>query len=231
VSKSDTVGADRRLGEGPLARAAVLVYTLLIVELLLVLTTAPSLVLLILLDRDASNLPLAAACALPLGPALSAALYALARVRLDLTDLKPGTAFWHGYKINLAGVLRIWIPFLLVLTVLGVNLTHLDTAGVPTWWAVLLALLATATTLWAANALVVTSLFAFRAGDVARLAAYFLFHKAGVTLGTACLLVVAIGLTLISSEAVLLLFAALFAAGLLLTARPMTTEVEERFTA
>lgn len=228
---SDAAGAGRRLGEGPLSRAAALVYTLLAVELLLVLTTAPSLVLLILLDRDASNVPLAAACALPLGPALSAALYALARQRLDLTDLRPAAAFWRGYKLNLSGVLRIWVPFLLVLTILGVNLTHLDAAGVPAWWAVLLGLLAAFTTLWAANALLITSLFAFRARDVARLAAYFLFRKAGVTLGTACLLIVAFGVTVVSSEAVLLLFASLFAAGLLLTGRPMTTEVEEKFTA
>ena len=74
-------GARRQFGEGPLSRATAVVYTLLVVEFLLLLTTAPGFILFILLDRDASNVPLAAACALPLGPAFSAALYALARGR------------------------------------------------------------------------------------------------------------------------------------------------------
>jgi hypothetical protein len=202
-----------------------------VVELLLLLTTAPGLALLILLDRDASNAPLAAACALPLGPAFSAALYALARRRPDLADLRPAAAFWRGYRLNVRGVLRVWIPFLVVLTIVAVNLTHLGAAGVPTWWAVLLGLIAAVAVLWAANALVITSLFAFRAVDVARLAAYFLVHKGRVTLGNAGLLLVAAGVTVVSSEAVLMLLASLFASALLQTGRPMTTEVQERFTA
>src|SRR4051812_29804719 len=71
-SSDDAVGAGRQFGVGPLARAAAFVHTLLVVELLLLATTVPGLVPLVLLDRDASNVPLAAACALPLGPAVSA---------------------------------------------------------------------------------------------------------------------------------------------------------------
>jgi hypothetical protein len=109
---SYAAGAVRQFGEGPLSRAVAWVYTLLIVEALFVLTTVAGLIPLMLLDRDASNGPLAAACALPLGPALSAALYAVARRRLDLTDLKPATAFWRGYRLNVGGVLRMWCPWL-----------------------------------------------------------------------------------------------------------------------
>jgi hypothetical protein len=224
-------GAARGFGEGPLSRAAALVYTLLVVEVLLLATTAPGLILLVLLDRDASNLPLAAACALPLGPAFSAALYALRHRRRDLTDLRPAAAFWRGYRRNVFGVLRIWIPALVFVTVVAVNLTHLSAAAVPTWWAVPLVLIAFSVLLWAANALVITSLFAFRAGDVARLAAYFLVRTRGVTLGNACLLIVAAGITAALSEAVLLLLASVFASALLHTSRPLIRLVRAEFTA
>ena len=64
---SEAVRARRReFGAGPRSRAAALVYALLVVELLFLVTTAPGLVLLVLLDRHPSNIPLAAACALPL---------------------------------------------------------------------------------------------------------------------------------------------------------------------
>lgn len=228
---SDASGSQRQFGEGPLARAAALAYNLLVVELLLVVTTVPGLVVLVLLDRDASNVPLAAACALPLGPALSAAVYALHHSRRDLTHLIPAATFWRGYRLNFRGAMQIWVPWLVWLTIVAVNLAHFTATGLPRWWAVLLVLAAAAATLWAVNALVITSLFAFRATDVARLAASSLARTPGVTLGNACLLVVAAGVTAVSSEAVLALLGSVLASALLRTCRPMILEIQREFTA
>jgi uncharacterized membrane protein YesL len=228
---SDTARVHRQFGEGPLARVAATVYLLLVVELLLVLTTAPGLVVLVLLDRDASNLPLVAACALPVGPALSAALFALRHWRPDLTDPRPAAQFWRGYRLNLAAVLRIWVPLLILLTIVAVNLAHRDIAGVPPWWSGLLVLLGAVALLWGANALVISSLFEFRAADVARLAAYYLIRRPGVTLGNAGVIVAAVALTALASEAVLLLLGSVLSVVLLAACRPMTTEIRDRFTA
>ncbi|MEV0389730.1 hypothetical protein [Nonomuraea sp. NPDC050643] len=225
------VKADQRFGTGPLSRAAALIYTLLTVELLLLVTSAPGLAGLILLDRHASNVPLAALCLLPLGPALSASLYALRHRRRELTDLKPGVAFWRGYKANAGGALKIWAPWLVWLTVVGTILGNFSAAGVPGWWAVLLVVFAAVSTLWVGNALVITSLFAFRAVDVARLAAYSLGRFPGATLANLCLLIVAGGVTLVATEMVLVLLGSVLAAALLWNARPMIAEVQQRFTA
>lgn len=228
---SGASGSRRQFGEGPLARAAALVYTLLVVELLLLVAAGPGLVPLVLLDRDAGNIPLAAACALPLGPALSAALYALAHRSRDLADLRPAAAFWRGYQANFRGALQVWVPWLAWLTIVAVNLAHFAATGLPGWWAVLLVAIAAAVTLAAADALVITSLFAFRAADVARLAVSFLARTPGVTLGNACLLVVAAAITAASSEAVLALLGSVLAAALLRTCRPMIAEIRREFTA
>jgi uncharacterized membrane protein YesL len=223
-------GSQRQFGEGPLARVAALVYNLLVVELLLLVATAPGLAVLVLLDRDASNLPLAAACALPLGPALSAALYALHHRGRDLADLRPAAAFWRGYRVNFRAALLVWVPWLAWLTIVAVNLAHLTAAGIPTWWAALLVVVAAAATLAAVNALVITSLFAFRTADVARLAMSFLGRAPGVTLGNACLLVVAAAVTAVSSEAVLALLGSVLTAAVLRTCRPLIVEIQREFT-
>ncbi|MEO3747677.1 DUF624 domain-containing protein [Plantactinospora sp. B5E13] len=228
---SAAAGARRQFGTGPLSRAAALVYCLLVVELLILLTAVPGLVPLVLLDRHASNLPLVAACVLPVGPAVSAALYAVHRHRPDLADLRPAAAFWRGYRANLGPVLRLWVPALLWLTILAVNLAHLDAAGVPGWWRVPLVVIAALSTLWLVNALVITSLFSFRARDVARLAGYFLGRTPGVTLGNAGVLLAAAAITLFSSEAVLVLLGSVLVLALLGTARPMIDKVREEFTA
>lgn len=221
----------RQFGEGPLARVAALVYSLLAIELMLLVTTLPGLIPLVLLDRDASNAPLAVACAVPLGPALSAAIYALRKHKGDLTDLRPAAAFWRGYRLNVGGVLRVWIPWLALIAVLAVNLSHARAAAIPGWWMGLLVALAVASALWMANALVIVSLFSFRTIDIARLAAYFLGRTRSVTLGDLGLLICAAGLVAVASEAVLALVGVLFAAFLLRVSRPMIALVTEEFTA
>jgi hypothetical protein len=217
-----TVDAGRRFGTGPLARAAALVHTLLVVEVLVLLTGVAGIVPLVLLDRSPGNIPLAAACAIPAGPALSAALFALRRRSGDLTELAPARAFLRGYRMNVAGVLKLWVPWLAWEAVLGINLAH-------GWWPVPVAALALVAALWQANALVIASLFAFRTRDIARLAAYFLVRTPQVTLGTAGLAALAVVIVLLWSEAVLALLAVVFAAALLRTARPLRAGIEERF--
>ena len=224
-------GAWERFGTGTLSRAAAFVYHLLVVELLLLATAGPGLAVLVLLDRDASNVPLAAACALPVGPAVSAALYGLHRRRLDLTDLRPAATFWRGYRLNARGVLPFWVLWLAWVTVLGVSLVNLSAAGLPRWWAVLLVLVAVMATLWALNALVISSLFTFRTRDVARLAAYFLVRTPGAPIANACLLVVAAGVVLVSSEAVLAVSGSLLALALLHNCRRLIAVVHQEFVA
>ncbi|MFB9239892.1 DUF624 domain-containing protein [Plantactinospora siamensis] len=229
-------GARGQFGVGPLARGAALAYTLLTVQALLLVTAAPLLAwpLLVpplLLDRDASTIALVAACAVPLGPALSAALYALRRRSLDLTDLHPARAFWRGYRANWAQVLTIWVPLLLGLAIVAVNLAHFSAAAVPGWWAALLVVLALVATLGGVNALVIVSLFAFRTRDVVRLALYFLVRAPRVTLGVAAVLVVAAGIAATASIAVLAVFGSLLGLALLWASGPLIDAVTKEFTA
>jgi hypothetical protein len=227
---SATNAARREFGEGPLARAAAAVYNLLAIELMLLATLAPCLLLLGLLDRDATNVPLAAACALPAGPAWSAALYAWHHRRRDLTDLRPAPAYWRGYRANLREVAKIWVPWLGWLAVVGTTLTHLSAAGIPRWWALLLAAVAVVSTLWVANALVITSLFTFRAVDTARLAAYFLVRSGRGTAGNLCVLLAAAAVTATFTEAAVALLGSVLAATTLLNCRPLITAIREEFT-
>ncbi|MEU4531659.1 DUF624 domain-containing protein [Micromonospora ureilytica] len=220
----------RQFGDGPLSRITSRVYILLVVELLLLLTTVPTLLPLLLLGRDPSNLPLVALLLVPVGPAVSAALYAVRHQRTDLTDLRPAALFWRGYRANVFGVLRIWVPTLLWLTVLAVNLAYRGAVGLSSWWAVPLVLIGVAVTLCAANALVITSLFDFRTRDVLRLAVHFLVRTPGVPVGNALLLAAATGIIAVFSEAVLMLLASIAVLAFLRVSEPMIHLIRKEFT-
>ncbi|WP_328653816.1 DUF624 domain-containing protein [Micromonospora sp. NBC_00330] len=221
----------RQFGDGPLSRITSRVYILLVVELLLLLTTLPALLPLLVLGHDPSNLPLAALLLVPVAPAISAALYALRHQRTDLTDLRPAALFWRGYRANALGVLRVWVPTLLWLTVLAVNLAYRGAVGLSSWWAVPLLLIGVGVTLCAANALVITSLFDFRTRDVLRLAVHFLVRTPGVAVGNALLLAAAAGITAVFSEAVLMLLASIAVLAYVRISDPMIHLIRKEFTA
>ncbi|MER5445067.1 hypothetical protein ABT065_05430 [Streptomyces sp. NPDC002764] len=217
-------------GDGPLSRAAALVHTLVTVEALLLTAASPGLAVLFLLGPDPSNLPLAAVAVLPLGPALSAAVYALHHRDRDLTDLHPARAYARGWRLNALPVLRLWAPLLAWLTVIAFTLTHFSTTGLPGWWAVLLAAIGLGSLLWGAHALVLTSLFTFRTRDTARLAAYFLLRHGGATLAAASLLMLTAALTALLTEALPALLAAPLLLSLLYGSRRVIAETQEDFT-
>jgi hypothetical protein len=217
-------------GDGPLSRAAALVHTLVTVEALLLAAASPGLAVLFLLGPDPSNLPLAAVAVLPLGPALSAAVYALHHRDRDLTDLHPARAYARGWRLNALPVLRLWAPLLAWLTVIAFTLTHFSTTGLPGWWAVLLAAIGLCSLLWGAHALVLTSLFTFRTRDTARLAAYFLLRHGGATLAAASLLMLTAALTALLTEALPALLAAPLLLSLLYGSRRVIAETQEDFT-
>ncbi|WP_217171022.1 hypothetical protein [Streptomyces sp. AC512_CC834] len=226
-----SVGRVADFGTGVLSRAAALIHTLLTVEALLLLAAAPGLAPLFLLAPDPANLPLVALCLLPLGPALSAAVYALHHRSADLTDLHPARAYLRGWRLGALPALRLWAPLLAWLTVIAFTLTHFTASGLPGWWAVLLALVGAGCLLWGAHALVLTSLFTFRTRDTARLAAYFLLRHGRATLGAASLLLLAAALTALMTEALPALLAAPLLLSLLHSSRPVIAETQEEFTA
>lgn len=223
-------GAAAGFGTGVLSRGAALLHTLLTVEALLLAAASPGLLALLLLEPAPANLPLAAGCLLPLGPALSAALYALHHRGRDLTDLHPARVYARGWRLNALPALKLWTPLLAWLTVIAFTLTHFAATGLPRWWAALLALTGVAALLWGAHALVLTSLFTFRSRDTARLAAYFLLRHGGATAGAASLLVLTAALTALLTEALPALLAAPLLLSLLHSERPVTAETEEDFT-
>ena len=222
-------GADE-IGAGIIARWSAIVYWYLVIEVLIVLTTVPALAAMLLLDRDPSNAWLVAVLFVPVGPALSAALFAWRVFRAD-RDLVPARHFWRGYRLNAVDVLRWWVPTLLVLAVIGYTLANLATVTLPAGYGIALGIVALAVLLWAGHALAISSTLALRTRDVARLAVYYIAARPKSTLGLVSLLVVVGGLVLLTSDWVPVLLAAPLTLLFLTTEDPVITDATERFTA
>lgn len=211
-------------------RATGVVHWFVVVTVLMALTALPTAVVVPLLAPDLSNAPLLALALVPVGPTLGGAVFAWNRFLTDRDD-QPARHFLRGYRLNVVDTLRVWVPVLAVLAVVGVNVAHADALPLGGAFATGGVVIAVVLCVWAAHALVVTSLFAFRARDVARLAAYFLVVSWRATLNALALLVVVVGAVVLVSDWVVLLLAAPATYLLVAGSRPMTDVVRRRFVA
>jgi hypothetical protein len=217
------------IGGGVLSRVSAVVYWVLVIEVLVLLTTAPAFAAILLLAGGTGNAPLIGLCFAPVAPALAAAVFAW-RVFLTDRDLAPAKHFWRGYRLNWLDVLRWWLPALVVLTLIGFVLANLDVAGVPTGYGLLLLVVAAVVLVWSAQALVLSSTLSLRTRDLVRLAGYYLGAHPRVALGTLSLLVAAFGIVVLTSDWVLVLLASPFTLALLRNADPVLRDATERFT-
>jgi hypothetical protein len=233
-------GRYSEVGAGVLARGSAWVYWWVVLELLVVATSLPGLVPLLLLDHSPGNVPLLALCLLPVGPSLSAAVFAwnkLVTTPPADRDLRPAAAYLRGYRLNWRDVLVWWLPLLVVLAFLGFNMANAglvfgdaDPGSVSASTLAYLAI-AVAVLVWGGNALVLTSLFSFRTRDVARLASYYLGRRPMASLGVLSLMVVAAAAALFVGDLLVVALASGLALLLVLTTRAMIEDVAERFVA
>jgi Protein of unknown function, DUF624 len=221
---------DRQFIDGPLGRAATIIYWFIIVDLLMILLLLPTIALFLLLDRSAGNVPIFAAALVPVGPALTAGISALARRAHD-DDITPARAFWRGFRSTALDALQLWVPLLVVVGIVATVLINRQAAGISDVYAlVLVAILAVATVI-VAHAMVIRTFFSFRFVDALRLGVIFLVRRLPSSLGVLSLIVLAGGVTYFASEFVAILISVMWATLLLRNERPVLRAVADQFVA
>jgi len=214
---------------GVLAQITDALYWFVIIDLALVVCSAPTIAVWMLLARDASNLPLyAASLALAL-PALSAALWAW-RARAEDPDPVPLRRFLRGYRLNLVDSLKIGVPGLVVLTVLATNITYGDVTGTSAL-SVAFLLLSVMVALLMTRALSITSTLSFRFIDVLRLSIFTLLTMPLRSLALLSLAVLTVGISLFVGDYAFLFLASVLTFVLQHSERPVITRLREQFTA
>jgi len=220
--------ADASVGTGPLSQLVQAVYQHAALAACLVAGCAPTVVVLTLVSSTTTNVPLFVLAQLPVGPVLSAGLYAVRGWRAEPGG-EPFALFWRGVKMNTLDVLRWWVPVLLVATVLAVDLWASETVPAAQALRPVAAVLGVLLVLATGHMLVVTTFFSFRTRDVLRVAAATLVSQWRVTLVHVSLLVVAVGITMFGSDVLLAFSAWALVSMLEFVSRPVVIAVKERF--
>lgn len=203
-----TVVRQTRDDRATLARVTEGLYWFVLIDLLLVLFSAPTIIIWMLLAQDASNLPLYAASLLFVLPAVSASVWAW-RAWAEDPDPVPLARFLRGYRLNFLDSLKIGIPGLAVLTVLATNITYSEAIGTSAL-NIAFPLLAVMVAVAMMRALSIASALSFRFIDVLRLSIFTLLTMPLRTLALLSLGVLVVGISLFVGD-----FAFLFLASVL----------------
>ncbi|ASK65938.1 hypothetical protein CFK39_08995 [Brachybacterium avium] len=205
------------------------VYWFLVIDVLLVLAAAPTVLLWTVMSPSALSSLLFVVAALPLLPALSAALYACRSWREE-RELVPARQFLRGYRLNALESLTVGTPVMLVLALAMFNLARAGSRGIGTVDIVFL-VVGAAALLVLVRALSIVSRFSFRLRDVYRLTAFTLLTKPLSTLSLLSLGVLTLGIVLVIGEFLLLFTASLLVFALWASERPVAELLMESFIA
>ncbi|MDR2929472.1 MAG: hypothetical protein LBV06_00975 [Propionibacteriaceae bacterium] len=218
------------VGRSAFARITAMIYWVIVLTVLFGLVAAPGWVASLFIAPDPSNWPLFMACLLPVGPGVSAMVFAWRRRALEGPDLSPAARFFRGYRLNAVDVLRWWAPYLIVVALGGFVAANIGLTGLPTGLVWVLVALGFLSALWAGHMMILTSVFSFRTRDAARLSLFCSVRCVGVTLLFASLIVVCVAATALIGMWAPLLFAGVLAAMYVRAAAPAMTLVTEQFT-
>lgn len=214
---------------GPLSQLAQAVYQHAALAVCLAVGCAPTVLVVSLLSVTPGNAAFFVLAQLPVAPVLAAGLWAVRGWRDDPEE-GPFVLFWQGLRRSTADVLRWWVPTVLAVTVLAVDVLASGTVPAAEALRPVALVLAGVLVLWSGHMLVVTTFFSFRTRDAARVAAVMLLARWRVTLVHVSLLVVAVGVTALGSDAILALSAWALVSMLEVVSRPVVTDTRERFT-
>jgi len=217
------------VGQGFLGKLTKSIYWYGTLTLLLAIASAPAWLVASMLVPDMSNVPLYALALAPIGPAISAGLYTV-RARYRSEDAGPWRAFWRGYRQSFDPVMRVWLPALLVLAIIGFTLTFGFVIGLQSFYRVGLLILGVLVTAWAVHAIAISTFFHFSVSDTARLAAHQLAANWRATLGLIAVAILAFGLVWFLNPLVIIAVSGVLAYLLYQQERSMLNHVYNNFT-
>ncbi|YCK80861.1 YesL family protein [Arthrobacter sp. D3-18] len=216
-------------GSGPLFKAAGTAYGVMVGSALLVLANVLVVLLPLLLGLSGISALLGFVL---LGPSVVASCYAFNRL-LAGEDSGVFHDFLRSYRRNFGQALVVWLPYLLLLGIIALNLAVLP-GGVadPAQIAARIGLVGFALMVGAAaiNAMLLLSRFTFRVRDVYRLSLYSLAAQRRVSFGNAGILFVTAFVLMMTTAWLIVFVCGLLIYLLCLNSRSLLKVIEEKFT-
>jgi len=220
----------REFGEGALFSLTNHIYGLLMTNIYFIISNAIFLFFFMTLEPTFSNITLYFLALILTGPSISALFYSIGKLIRE-KELSPLKDFYHGYKVNFKDTMRFWLPLLLVLYILFVDLQYFNSnlSTLNHILSVVFYIGIIATMILMMNAFLINAGFNFRLKDICKLSVYYSFKKVKVTFGNIGIVIITLFLTTITSNFFIVFTASIVCYVFLLNSRDLLEDIKLNF--
>jgi len=220
----------RDFGEGILFSLTNHIYWLLMTNIYFVISNAIFLFFFMTLEPTFSNITIYFLALTLTGPSLSALFYSIGKLIRE-KELSPLRDFLHGYKINFKDTMKFWLPLLLVLYILFIDLQYFNSNPSVTHHilSVIFFIGILITMIIMMNSFLINAGFKFRLKDICKLSIYYSFKKVKVTFGNIGIIIISLFLTTITSNFFIVFMASVICYVFLLNSRDLLEDIKLNF--
>ncbi|UFT98767.1 YesL family protein [Radiobacillus kanasensis] len=220
----------KEFGQGTLSVLTNYIYWLALVNVYFVVCNLLFLFFFLTLIPSYSNIIVYCLTLIPTGPAIAALFYTLSKLIRE-KEISPTKDFFYGYKINFLDSLKVWVPMLVILSIIMMDIQYLS-ADPTTRNQVISGILIVLFVLLGTLSIYVFSIssnFSFRVRDIYRLSMYYSFTRMKHTVGNIGIVLITLFLMFIVSDFLLLFIAGLVAYALALNNHAIMDDIKEHF--
>jgi uncharacterized membrane protein YesL len=221
----------RQFGEGLLFSLTSHIYWLIMTNIYFILCNGLFLFFFMTLEPSFSNITIYFLALIPTGPSISALFFSIGKLIRE-KDLSPLRDFFHGYKINFKDTMKFWLPLLLVLYILFVDLQYFNSNSttINDILSVLFSIAIILMIVLVMYAFLINAGFTFRLKDIWKLSVYYSFTKLKITFGNIGIVIILLFLSSIVSDFLIVFAASLVCYLFMLNSKEVIEHIKINFT-
>lgn len=221
----------QEFGQGILSVVTNHIYWFMLTNIYFVFCNLIFLIAFMTLEPELSNMILIFIALIPTGPAITALCYVMDKLVRE-KEISPTRDFFYGYKINLKDTLKVWLPMIVAIFILIVDLQYFYQESTKINQIMAIVFLVGLGFLICILLYVfpITAKFKFRMRDVFKLSFYYSFKKLKITTGNIGILIIALFLMIITTDFLFIIIASVLSYVLTLNSRAVIDDIEENYT-
>ncbi|MCM3694176.1 YesL family protein [Neobacillus niacini] len=220
----------RQFGEGLLFSLTSHIYWLIMTNIYFILCNVLFLFFFMTLEPSFSNITIYFLALIPTGPSISALFYSIGKLIRE-KDLSPLRDFFHGYKINFIDTMKFWLPLLVVLYILFVDLQYFNSNAttINNILSVLFSIAMILMIIFVMYVFLINAGFTFRLKDIWKLSVYYSFMKLKITFGNIGIIIILLFLSSLISDFLIVFTASLVCYLFMLNSKDVVDDIKIKF--
>lgn len=220
----------KEYGQGKIYSFTNHIYWLALLNIYFVLCNIVFLFIFLILEPTFSNIIFYFLALIPSGPAISALCFAIGKLVRE-KEIYPTKDFFNGYKLNFKDTMKLWLPMLLIIFILIVDLQyfHLEASVINQILSIVFLVVLLLISGLSLYIFPINVIYKFRTRDIYKLSIYYSFKKKKITFGNIGIVIITLFLMYVISDFLIIFIASLVCFAFMLNSKEVMEEIKVNY--